>query len=256
MSEEALALSGIETVWATLVSAAPPHVMAAASAAGAAASAGVAGAGSGQEKKDSLSIPSYRPCGWGITSASARSPRRTITARWSTCTAPLVVTFVTLLEANVGAMQRVVALPLLRVLLEPVRRVLVRSQGGGGLFCRRGWKWRGAGGGGTRAGRRGAEHGGEGAATTATTDGSGAAATAAGRRRWRSCNNSSSIRRQTQQQQQQLGMMERGAAGHPGGEPVRGADCHGSRLGTAAVCLRGSMGIFREKSDGQARIVS
>ena len=165
MSEEALALSGIETVWATLVSAAPPHVMAAASAAGAAASAGVAGAGSGQEKKEidavpptsSLSIPSYRPCGWGIT--SARSPRRMITARWSTCTAPLVVTFVTLLEANVGAMQRVVALPLLRVLLEPVRRVLVRSQGGGGLFCRRGWKWRGAGGGGTRAGRRGAEHG-------------------------------------------------------------------------------------------------
>ena len=125
----------------------------------------------------------YRPCGWGIT--SARSPRRMITARWSTCTAPLVVPFVTLLEANVGAMRSVV-LPLLRVLLEPVRRVLVRSQGGGGLFCRRGWKWRGAGGGGMRAGRRGAEHGGEGAATIATTDGSGAAATAASRRRWRS----------------------------------------------------------------------
>ncbi len=59
MSEEALALSGIETVLATLVSAAPPHVMAAASAAGAAASAGVAGVGSGQEKKEIDAVPPH-----------------------------------------------------------------------------------------------------------------------------------------------------------------------------------------------------
>ena len=87
MSEEALALSGIETVWATLVSAAPPHVMAAASAAGAAASAGVAGAGSGQEKKEIDAVsPHVQPLHPLLSPLRMGDHIRTVAATYDDCT--------------------------------------------------------------------------------------------------------------------------------------------------------------------------
>ncbi|KAL7469279.1 hypothetical protein ACHAXS_009540 [Conticribra weissflogii] len=140
MNEEVL--SSVETVWATLVSAAPPHVMAAA-----------ARAGAGQEGGDSAQppMPSQRT---DVAPSNDDAPPhvqpphpllaplrlgsciRTVTASYENCTlvhvhmSPLVVTLVTTPEANVGAIKSM-ALPILKVLLEPVRRCLVRSRGGG-----------------------------------------------------------------------------------------------------------------------------
>ena len=146
MSEEVL--SSIETVWATLVSAAPPHVMAASAAgaanaaANAAASEGSSGIGSktNEEKKseddDDTIPPHVQPPHPLLSPLQMGDHIKTVTATYDNCTlmhvhmAPLVVTFVTLPEANIGAI-RSVALPLLRVLLEPVRRALVRSRGVG-----------------------------------------------------------------------------------------------------------------------------
>mmetsp|Transcript_15962 Transcript_15962/g.34539 ORF Transcript_15962/g.34539 Transcript_15962/m.34539 type:complete len:357 (-) Transcript_15962:88-1158(-) len=136
MSEEVL--SSIETVWATLVSAAPPHVMAA-SAAGAANSAAAAAANTNknEEKKQDDTVPPHiQPPHPLLSPLQMGDHIRTVTATYDNCTlmhihmAPLVVTFVTLPEANIGAI-RSMALPLLKVLLEPVRRALVRSRGGG-----------------------------------------------------------------------------------------------------------------------------
>ena len=144
MSEEVL--SSIETVWATIVSAVPPHVMAA-SAAGAAAAAAAAAeeeannGGKGSEEKkaddDEDTIPPHiQPAHPLLSPLQMGDHIRTVTATYDNCTlvhvhmAPLVVTFVTLPEANIGAI-RSVALPLLKILLEPVRRALVRSRGGG-----------------------------------------------------------------------------------------------------------------------------
>mmetsp|Transcript_38769 Transcript_38769/g.71378 ORF Transcript_38769/g.71378 Transcript_38769/m.71378 type:complete len:351 (-) Transcript_38769:302-1354(-) len=138
MSEEVL--SSIETVWATLVSAAPPHVMAA-SAAGAATSSSAGGGDDetkSEEKKEDTVPPHIQPPHPLLSPLQIGDHIRTVTATYENCTlihihmAPLVVTFVTLPEANIGAV-RSMALPLLKVLLEPVRRALVRSRGGGAL---------------------------------------------------------------------------------------------------------------------------
>ena len=140
MSEEVL--SSIETVWATIVSAVPPHVMAASAAGTAAAVAAEKDANKGmkgEEKKsdgeDSIP-PHVQPPHPLLSPLGMGDHIRTVTATYDNCTlvhvhmAPLVVTFVTLPEANLGAI-RSVALPLLKVLLEPVRRALVRSRGSG-----------------------------------------------------------------------------------------------------------------------------
>ncbi len=136
MSEEVL--SSIETVWATLVSAAPPHVMAATAAAAAAAanSNSSNGGGENEEKKED-GVPTHiQPPHPLLSPLQLGDTIKTVTATYDNCTLihihmpPLVVTFVALPEANIGAI-RCTALPLLKVLLEPVRRALVRSRGGG-----------------------------------------------------------------------------------------------------------------------------
>jgi hypothetical protein len=129
MSEEVL--SSIETVWATLVSAAPPHVMAATAAAAANNNVIL------EEKKEDNAPTHIQPPHPLLSPLRLGDTIRTVTATYDNCTLihfhmpPLVVTFVTLPEANIGAI-RCMALPLLKVLLEPLRRALVRSRGGGG----------------------------------------------------------------------------------------------------------------------------
>ncbi|EJK72616.1 hypothetical protein THAOC_05834 [Thalassiosira oceanica] len=132
MSEEVL--SSVETVWATLVSATPPHVMAAA--ASSAAGNGGGTSSESEEKKDD-SVPAHiQPPHPLLSPLQMGEHVKTVTASFDNCTlihvhfAPLVVTFVTLPDANIG-MIRDVAIPSLKVLLEPVRRALVRSRGGG-----------------------------------------------------------------------------------------------------------------------------
>lgn len=134
MSEEVL--SSIETVWATLVSAAPPHVMAATAAAAAAAANSNSCGGENEEKKED-GVPTHiQPPHPLLSPLQLGDTIKTVTATYDNCTLihihmpPLVVTFVALPEANIGAI-RCTALPLLKVLLEPVRRALVRSRGGG-----------------------------------------------------------------------------------------------------------------------------
>ncbi|KAL7537454.1 hypothetical protein ACHAWF_005766, partial [Thalassiosira exigua] len=121
MSEEVL--SSVETVWATLASAAPPHVMAA-SAAGAAAGASEAAAaaaargeeGVGGGDNDDAIPPHVQPPHPLLSPLRMGDHIRTVTATYDNCSlmhvhmAPLVVTFVTLPEANLGAI-RSVALP-------------------------------------------------------------------------------------------------------------------------------------------------
>jgi len=114
-------LGRIETVWATLVSAVPPHIMAAAT-----------NASSTNEEAPSPahykqpSHPLLSPLLLGNTV-------KTVTATYTNCTvvhvhmAPLVITIITLPTANLGAVRNV-ALPMLRVILEPVRRIIVRSR--------------------------------------------------------------------------------------------------------------------------------
>jgi len=141
MSEEVL--SSIETVWATIVSAVPPHVMAASAAGTAAAVAAEKEANKGMKGEEKKSDdgednipPHVQPPHPLLSPLGMGDHIRTVTATYDNCTlvhvhmAPLVVTFVTLPEANLGAI-RSVALPLLKVLLEPVRRALVRSRGSG-----------------------------------------------------------------------------------------------------------------------------
>jgi hypothetical protein len=114
-------LGRIETVWATLVSAVPPHIMAAAT-----------NASSTNEEAPSPahykqpSHPLLSPLLLGNTV-------KTVTATYTNCTvvhvhmAPLVITIITLPTANLGAVRNV-AIPMLRVILEPVRRIIVRSR--------------------------------------------------------------------------------------------------------------------------------
>ena len=58
---------------------------------------------------------------------------KTVMATYTSCTvvhvhmAPLVITIITLPTANLGAVRNV-AIPMLRVILEPVRRIIVRSR--------------------------------------------------------------------------------------------------------------------------------
>lgn len=112
MSEEVL--SSIETVWATLVSAASPHVMAAA----------------GGEGRSQPPHPLLSPLQLGDTV-------KTVTASYDHVTlihvhmAPLVVTMIASPDVNLGMVKQM-AIPKLKVLLEPVRRALVRSRGGEG----------------------------------------------------------------------------------------------------------------------------
>jgi hypothetical protein len=125
MSEEVL--SSIETVWATLVSAVSPHVMAASASA----------ASSMANSDGNVPPPHMQPSHPLLSPLHLGDTIKTVTATYDNCTlmhvhmAPLVVTFVTLPEANIGAVKSM-ALPILKVLLEPVRRALVRSRGGNG----------------------------------------------------------------------------------------------------------------------------
>uniref|UniRef100_A0A7S2HKK1 Uncharacterized protein n=1 Tax=Helicotheca tamesis TaxID=374047 RepID=A0A7S2HKK1_9STRA len=148
MSEEVL--SSVESIWATLPSSTPPHVMAAAAASGAgvtATSGGVdgengGGGGSaanvgGEARVENETAPGHhqpphpllRPLGMG-------DEIRTVMAFYDNCTlmhvhmSPLVVTIIATPNANVGSL-RTTALPILRNLLEPVRQSAVRSRGGG-----------------------------------------------------------------------------------------------------------------------------
>ncbi|KAL3776233.1 hypothetical protein ACHAWO_009516 [Cyclotella atomus] len=117
MSEEVL--SSIETVWATLVSAASPHVM--------------AGAANNRNSEGGHNQPPH-PL---LSPLQLGSTVRTVTACYDHVTlvhvhlAPLVVTMIASPEVNLGMIQEM-AIPKLKVLLEPVRRALVRSRGGEG----------------------------------------------------------------------------------------------------------------------------
>ncbi|KAL3805948.1 hypothetical protein HJC23_007909 [Cyclotella cryptica] len=119
MSEEVL--SSIETVWATLVSAVSPVMAAAASSAH--------GDTSDTGRHTQPPHPLLSPLKLGNTV-------KTITASYDNCTLvhvhmpPLVVTIVASPDVNLGSVKSV-AIPLLEVLLEPVRRALVRSRGRG-----------------------------------------------------------------------------------------------------------------------------
>jgi hypothetical protein len=112
MSEEVL--SSIETVWATLVSAASPHVVAAAN-------------------SNSQLCPAH-PL---LSPLKMGDVVKIVTACYDNVTLmhvhlpPLVVTLLAGPEVNLGAV-REMAVPKLKVLLEPVRRALVRSRGGEG----------------------------------------------------------------------------------------------------------------------------
>ncbi|KAL7455942.1 hypothetical protein ACHAWC_007435, partial [Mediolabrus comicus] len=112
MSEEVL--SSIETVWATLVSAAPPHVMAATAAAAAAAANNPTASTDMEEKKvdgeDNIP-PHIQPPHPLLSPLQLGDTIKTVTATYDNCTLihihmpPLVVTFVTLPEANIGAIR-------------------------------------------------------------------------------------------------------------------------------------------------------
>lgn len=131
-------LSSIETVWATLVSAAPPHVMAVSAAGASSVAANFSNCSDEKSKNDEKKEDSFQPPHPLLSPLQMGEHIRTVTATFDNCTlihvhmAPLVVTFVTLPEANIGAI-RSMALPLLKVLLEPVRRALVRSRGRGAV---------------------------------------------------------------------------------------------------------------------------
>ncbi|KAK1747161.1 hypothetical protein QTG54_002505, partial [Skeletonema marinoi] len=87
MSEEVL--SSIETVWATLVSAAPPHVMAATAAAAAAAanSAANGGGGSMEEEKKEDSAPTHiQPPHPLLSPLQLGDTIKTVTATYDNCT--------------------------------------------------------------------------------------------------------------------------------------------------------------------------
>jgi hypothetical protein len=115
-------LGRIETVWATLVSAVPPHIMAAAT--NASSSSNEVAPTPANYKQPSH--PLLSPLLLGDTV-------RTVTATYTNCTvihvhmAPLVITIITLPTANLGAVRNV-AIPMLKVILEPVRRIIVRSR--------------------------------------------------------------------------------------------------------------------------------
>lgn len=115
LSEEVI--SSIETMYATLPSSTPPHVMAAAAAV------------SSSEEDDSHQQPPH-PL---LSPLSLGDYVKTVTAFYDNCTLvhlhmpPLVVTFLAHPNANIGAI-RSTALPLLQKLLEPVRRAILVSR--------------------------------------------------------------------------------------------------------------------------------
>ena len=121
MSEEVL--SSIETVWATLVSSVSPHVMAAA-----------ASASNVEEHDDGEEVKHNQPPHPLLSPLQLGDTVKTVTACYDHCTLvhihmpPLVVTLVASPEVNLGSVKSV-AIPMLKVLLEPVRRALVRSRG-------------------------------------------------------------------------------------------------------------------------------
>uniref|UniRef100_A0A6U3TGT4 Uncharacterized protein n=1 Tax=Ditylum brightwellii TaxID=49249 RepID=A0A6U3TGT4_9STRA len=150
MSEEVL--SSVESIWATLPSSTPPHVMAAAAAGVGASSAGGGGgdgehggghgsnptSGGGEVGENGMESihhhhqpphPLLRPLGMG-------DEVRTVMAFYENCTlmhvhmSPIVVTIIATPNANLGTL-RTTALPILRNLLEPVRQSAVRSKGVG-----------------------------------------------------------------------------------------------------------------------------
>jgi hypothetical protein len=118
-------LGRIETVWATLVSAVPPHIMAAATTNASSTTSNNTEAPSPARYKQP-SHPLLSPLLLGDTV-------RTVTATYTNCTvvhvhmAPLVITIIALPTANLGAVRNV-AIPLLKVILEPVRRIIIRSR--------------------------------------------------------------------------------------------------------------------------------
>jgi hypothetical protein len=119
-------LGRIETVWATLVSAVPPHIMAAATTAANNASSSNNEVAPTPAHYKQPSHPLLSPLLLGDTV-------RTVTATYTNCNvihvhmAPLVITIITLPTANLGAVRNV-AIPMLKVILEPVRRIIVRSR--------------------------------------------------------------------------------------------------------------------------------
>lgn len=134
-------LGRIETVWATLVSAVPPHIMAAAAAAAVTTnnSASCTSTTSTNEEATTTHPPAPAPH-YKQPSHPLLSPLclgttvNIVTATYINCNvvhvhtlAPLVITLITIPSANLGAIHAV-AIPLLTVILEPVRRMLIRSR--------------------------------------------------------------------------------------------------------------------------------
>jgi hypothetical protein len=115
-------LGRIETVWATLVSAVPPHIMAAAT-------------NASSSNNEVAPTPAHykQPSHPLLSPLLLGDTVRVVTATYTNCTvvhvhmAPLVITIITLPTANLGAVRNV-AIPMLKVILEPVRRIIVRSR--------------------------------------------------------------------------------------------------------------------------------
>jgi len=135
LSEEIL--GGIESLWSTLPSSAPPHVMAAAQAADAAASAaaGVLDTVSGSAGPDGRRtvVNDAQPPHPLLTPLGLGDDIRCVTVFYETVTllhvhmSPLVVTLLCGPSANIGAV-RTVALPLLEEILNPVRKAILISR--------------------------------------------------------------------------------------------------------------------------------
>ena len=140
LSEEIL--SSVESIWSTLPSNAPPHVMAAAQAADAAASAaaGMAGTISTNPRTGEV-VNDAQPPHPLLTPLGLGDEVRVVTVFYDSVTlmhvhlSPLVVTILATPLANIGSV-RSIALPLLKELLQPVRKAILlarrRAMSGGG----------------------------------------------------------------------------------------------------------------------------
>lgn len=133
LSEEIL--GSVESLWSTLPSSAPPHVMAAAQAADAAASAaaGVLDTVSGSGPDGRTVVNDAQPPHPLLTPLGMGDDIRCVTVFYETLTllhvhmSPLVVTLLCAPSANIGAV-RTVALPLLEEMLNPVRKAILISR--------------------------------------------------------------------------------------------------------------------------------
>lgn len=140
LSEEILA--SVESIWSTLPSNAPPHVMAAAQAADAAASAaaGLVGTISSDPRTGEI-VNDAQPPHPLLTPLGLGDEVRVVTVFYDSVTlmhvqlSPLVVTILATPSANIGSV-RSIALPLLKELLQPVRKAILlarrRALSGGG----------------------------------------------------------------------------------------------------------------------------